>query len=182
MVDKARNALRTSDHESAKPDWVHIGERLESVRASRTQPEMAAALGVSKSTYGRLERGVREIGADTLRRLARDGVDIGWLLTGEVAYARSGVSDQRAHYESHPLSDDSLTIALELADRCVGDGWLPRPLYAKLMRLMYEGITQGLPVADVLQHGRRAAQALAQGDTADGGESAVGETGRGRAG
>lgn len=92
------------------------------------------------------------------------------------------VADNRAPPASHPLSDDNLTIAIEFADRCVGDGWLPRPLYAKLVRLLYEGVTQGLPVADVLQIGKRVSQAMAQGETIDDGEHEVGAAGRKRSG
>ena len=74
--------LRSSTTESAKPEWEVIGRRLTSIRGKRTQPEMAEAIGVSKTTYGRLERGIREIGGDALSRLADLGWSPLWILTG----------------------------------------------------------------------------------------------------
>lgn len=105
MNNEPRNPLRTSEGESAKPEWALIGSRLASIRASRAQPEMADALGVSKTTYGRLERGQREVGADVLGRLAQLGWSPLWVLTGiEPMQLAPGVSAEAA-------TDTALVVA-----------------------------------------------------------------------
>lgn len=105
MTDDQRNPFRTSDGESTKPEWALIGSRLASIRASRAQPEMAEALGVSKTTYGRLERGQREVGADVLSRLAQLGWSPLWVLTGiEPAQLAKGVPSEAA-------TDTALVVA-----------------------------------------------------------------------
>lgn len=111
------------------------------------------------------------------------GLSMEWLATAKDSVKPLGekgfeVPDEGVYHQSQAVSDENLTIALELADKALGGGYLPRPRYARLVRLLYEGITQGLPVADVLQFGERAGRALAKGDEVDGGESEVGRTGR----
>lgn len=83
MIEKASSDLHASTAESVKPEWAAIGQRLVSIRGQSTQPEMAAALKVSKTTYGRWERGVREIGAEALRSYAKQGWNPLWILTGQ---------------------------------------------------------------------------------------------------
>jgi len=183
MTAQPRKALRTSDLESAKPEWVSVGVRLAHIRGDHAQSLMANLLGVHKNTYARWERGEREIGADGLRRLVDMGWNANWLLTG--IGPERGDAPAGAGAESKPsqiLSDEALTIALEFADRCVGNGWLPRPRYATLVRLLYEGVTQGLPVAEVLQLGDRVSRAMAQGEVTDDGKPQLGTPGGGRAG
>lgn len=110
MNNEPRNPLRTSEGESAKPEWAMIGSRLVSIRAARAQPEMADALGVSKTTYGRLERGQREVGADVLARLAQLGWSPLWVLTGiEPMRLAQGVS-------AHAAADQALVVARDDTD------------------------------------------------------------------
>ena len=152
------------------------------VRASVTQPVMAKVLGVAHRTYASYERNERLPDADALRLLVENGWNANWLLTGDgperLEDMTETTSETGATSASQPVSDEALTIALELADKAIGDGFLPRPRYAKLVRLLYEGITQGLPVAEVLRFGLRAGQALATGDDVNGSEQEVGGTGR----
>lgn len=82
MTEKDARSLRASEKETANPDWEQIGQRLASIRGSKSQPEMARELGVSKTTYGRWERGVRELGADGLRKLCWKGWNPTWILVG----------------------------------------------------------------------------------------------------
>ncbi len=84
-MQSSENLLRTSEDESANPDWVRIGARLSSIRGSRSQLEMAKVLHVSKNTYGRWERGERELGVGALMHLAAEGADIAWLVTGRAS-------------------------------------------------------------------------------------------------
>ncbi|WP_295936942.1 hypothetical protein [uncultured Xanthomonas sp.] len=162
-----------------------IGERLTLIRGRASQATFAPLVGIHKNTLGTYERGEREPGALALSGYAALGWNINWVLTGEgeeriEALQEKGfaVREPAARYQSQTVSDENLTIALELADKVLGDGYLPRPRYARLVRLIYEGITGGLPVAEVLQFGERAGRALQQGDDVDVGESRVGRTGR----
>lgn len=182
MKTDPRSALRTSDLESAKPEWAPVGERLASIRGFTPQPAMASKLGVSKTTYGRLERGVREVGSDVLRRLAELGWNPLWVLSGEgnQRLDAGAVRESPPKYGSQDVSEEALTIALELADeavRGIGATFVPRSLYARLVRLLYQGVTQGLPVAQVHQIGQEAARAIEQGGTIDVGKQGVDRAG-----
>ncbi|HZR47385.1 MAG TPA: helix-turn-helix transcriptional regulator [Candidatus Manganitrophaceae bacterium] len=61
-----------------------VGERIKSIRGTRTQEEFAKALGVRKQNYiSRYERN-RIPSAQLLLKIARIGqVSIDWLLTGK---------------------------------------------------------------------------------------------------
>jgi transcriptional regulator with XRE-family HTH domain len=145
---------------------------------------MATALGVSQTTYGRLERGEREIGADVLARLASQGWNINWLLTGEGPSRLDDAVRDPAHSESQDLSAEHLSIALELADEALRGRWLPRRRYADLVTLIYEALTKGLPYAEILDFARPAAKGLGQERNEDeDGRSGLDEQGpRGAAG
>lgn len=166
-----------------------IGQRLRQIRASASQQEIADKLAVSLRTYANYERGERAPDAETLLALVEEGWNANWLLTGhgperatEDGAAVSAAGNDTAHAPSQVLSDEALTIALELADKALGGGYLPRPRYAKLVRLLYEGITQGLPFAQVLQFGQKASAAMANGDEVNDGEQGLGQPGRKAAG
>lgn len=167
-MSKARSAVRTSATESANPEWEPIGRRLVSIRGSRTQPEMAALLGVAKTTYGRLERGVRELGADVLTRLQGEGWNANWVLTG-AGPERIGGAESLVGLESHGVSGEHLSIAVELADEALKGLWLPRNRYYELVALIYDGLTQGLPYAEIIDFARPAATKLAKERDDDGG-------------
>lgn len=136
---------------------------------------------------------VMEVSTDSLQRYIREEVQapfaavarlalatnysLEWLATGLEAF-RAPPDDAA----SQELSEAHLTIALELTDRAIGTGWLPRPLYAKLLRLIYDGIRRGLPMAEVADIAAASARKLAQGGVEDGGEQGLGGTGGGGAG
>ncbi|MFZ5539368.1 MAG: helix-turn-helix domain-containing protein [Pseudomonadota bacterium] len=167
--------VRTSAAESAKSDWIAVGQRLVSIRASMPQPAMAKRVGVSPTTYGRLERGEREIGADVLMRLAADGWNINWLLTGAGPSRLDDLNCDPQHSESQNLSAEHLSIALELADEALRGRWLPRRRYADLVLLIYQALTEGLPYAEILDFARPAAQTLGKEQSNE--EPRLGETG-----
>lgn len=181
MTGKARNAVRTSAPESAKPEWVSIGMRLMAMRTGTNQETQAARLGVHKNTYARWERGEREIGADGLKRLVELGFDANWILTGEGEPVPGEVIvGAGAESTSQSLSETVLNIALELADESCRDAGVPKPvrlLYVKLVALLYEGLAQGLPVADVRRIGTSAAQEFFTGAITDDGKQEVGKSG-----
>lgn len=101
-----------------------------------------------------------------------------WLATGI-----DPAEDPRRIDPSQDLSEPHLTIAVEIANdiiRSEGVRFVPNGLYARLLKLMYEGISQGLPVADVYEFGREIATAA--NSAATGVREDVGKQGLGRAG
>ncbi|MFC3716846.1 hypothetical protein ACFONC_11855 [Luteimonas soli] len=156
-----------------------IGTRI-SAAASKLPTRIFAArrMGISPDM---LQRYIREESQPSFKPLARlcllTGTSMHWMASGE----EEKVSDQPAA-ASHALSEEHLTIALEFADRAIGVGWLPRPRYARLVRLLYDGISQGLPMAQVEQFARSAAKSLAEGGNVDDGEQEVGGGGGGGSG
>lgn len=64
---------------------MDIPDRIKAWRQSlgMTQDQFAAHSGISKTTLVGYEVGQRKPGADALAALARTGVNVNWLLTGE---------------------------------------------------------------------------------------------------
>lgn len=183
MADKAQNTLRTSGSETAKPEWAAIGTRITSIRGSVLQPDMARRLGVSKTTYSRWERGVREIGADGLKRLVELGWNPMWLLTGEGPERLEALQDKGSEVvatQSQPAQLPDLKIAIKLTEEALDGRTLGPDDYAQLVTLIYDALVNGLPSAQVLAFARPASRGLS-GDTGDG-ESTMGGSGAGTAG
>lgn len=183
MTAKERSAVRTSTPESANSEWVSIGKRLVLARGGRSQGDQAVRLGVHKNTYARWERGEREIGADGLRKLLDEGHNPVWLLTGQGSPSADLVFDGAVVLEanpSQPLSEPAFNIAWELADEACREAGVEKPvrfLFVKLVALLYEGITQGLPVADVRRIGFSTAQEFFTGAIIDDSKQEVGKSG-----
>ncbi len=107
---------------------------------------MAKALGVHKNTYGRLERGVREVGVDVLAALTRMGWNANWLLTGEGPDHLDGLVS-RSTLESQPVGLDAarldravriVDLTLDLLGVRIGS----EP-YAKVLVLVYGRLAPG---------------------------------------
>jgi transcriptional regulator with XRE-family HTH domain len=66
-------------------DWESVGRRIRELRGfNTTQKEFAKRIGVSQGHFSYIERGEKEIGAETLLRISRAfDKSIEWLLTGE---------------------------------------------------------------------------------------------------
>ena len=170
------------EHPSSR---LELGRRLSAVLDLFTTRQEAA--DVAERSTDQLLKYVNGVAEPPLLPLARlcehQSVRFAWLAYGEEPMRERSLGEGAAPYgPSHDLSEEHLTIALELADRAVGIGWLPRPLYSRLVRLIYQGVSQGLPVAEVEQFAVALARKLAQGDAANGGESGLGTAGGGGAG
>ena len=66
-----------------------IGERLRNFRLGKglTQEQMSEKLGVSKTFYGQVERGISSLGLNKLLLLSDEfDADIGYILTGKKYY------------------------------------------------------------------------------------------------
>lgn len=66
-------------------DWKAVGRRVRELRGfDVTQNEFAQRIGVSQSYLSYIERGEKEIGAETLLRISREFQrTIEWVLTGK---------------------------------------------------------------------------------------------------
>lgn len=115
------------------------------------------------------------------------GWNANWLLTGEGPERLDGlqVAEGRSGYASQDLSEEQLTIALEITDDIIreeGARYVPRILFARLLRLMYQGVAQGLPMAEIHDFGRNAVRAAISGtgnEVGDVGQQGVGKSGQG---
>jgi len=66
-------------------DWKAVGRRIRELRGfDLTQAEFARRIGVSQGYLSYVERGAKEIGAETLLRISLEFQrSIEWLLTGK---------------------------------------------------------------------------------------------------
>lgn len=66
-------------------NWKAVGRRIREMRGFETnQSDFARQLGVTQGQLSKYEKGISEIGAEVLLRLARkSGRSIEWWLTGE---------------------------------------------------------------------------------------------------
>ena len=66
-------------------DWKSVGRRLRELRGfDLNQKEVAKALHVSQGQLSRYEKGLSEVGAEVLLRMAKHfGKSMEWLLTGK---------------------------------------------------------------------------------------------------
>lgn len=146
-------SVRSSDYESANPDWEPIGARLAEIRGRVPQRDMAKLLGVSPNTYSRLERGVRELGADKISLLVKRGWNANWLLTGE------GPEKIQRQEPKMELDVALLAAAMQALSRFTGAPGMPSfdPLVkAGMLKGFYETAwhqhkIEGLPIDATLQ-------------------------------
>ncbi len=66
-------------------DWKAVGRRLRELRGFDVkQVDFARELGISQAQLSRYEKGMSEMGAETLMRIAlKFGKSMEWVLTGE---------------------------------------------------------------------------------------------------
>lgn len=166
-------------------DTGTLAGRLRFMRGAHTQKYFAEFLRVATGTYQNYERGARSPDAAVLECLVELGWNANWILTGEgpELLKDAQAPEGGAGIASHDVSEEALTIALEITDDIIqGEGarYVPRTLYARLLRLMYQGVTQGLPMAEVRDLGGAAARkSLGTGDAEDDGKQEVGRAGQG---
>lgn len=143
--------------------WMReVGGRLIDIRGRQSQASFAPAIGVHKNTLGAYERGDTMVGGEPLCRLHEAGWNINWLLGGtgprKVADAAGAAT----------LDAELLGIAIEMADEALRGSWLPRRRYAALVALLYEGVHQRMPYAQLLDFARLTASDMArERETAD---------------
>ena len=159
--------------------WLQYGSRLVHIRGEVSQAVFGPKIGVHKNTLGHYERGTREVGADALRSLVYLGWNANWILTGEGPEQLKGAFQSG----SQDLSEANLSIALEYTDdiiRATRATYVPRSLYARLLGLMYQGVSQGLPVAEIHDIGQQLVRAVISGTGEQGNVSQSGLDGPGQ--
>jgi DNA-binding XRE family transcriptional regulator len=180
-MSRLKTGSHLADGEVGTYALVAIGQRLTRIRGQTTQAVFAPEVGLHKNTLGTYERGEREIGGLSVAAYVAKGWNANWILTGE------GPEQLEAAFQSHSqdLSESNLNIALEYTDdiiRATRATYVPRSLYAKLLRLMYQGVTQGLPVADIHEIGQQLVRAVISGNGEQGNGSQSGLDGPGQGG
>lgn len=91
--------------------------------------------------------------------MAEEGWNTNWLLTGE---GPERLDQLVGADKSQPVSGEALMVATELADEALRGLWLPKHRYFDLVALIYDGVTQGLPFAEIIDFARPAAGKLAK--------------------
>jgi hypothetical protein len=60
------------------------------------------------------------------------------------------------------IDEEALGVAIEMADEALRGSWLPRRGYAALVALLYEGVHQRMPYAQLLDFARLTAADMAR--------------------
>lgn len=157
-----------------------LGARLKSIREGfgRSQAQMAEKLNVSQRTYASYERGESEMGVDALGYYVAWGWNANWLTYG-VGAERLFLAPIDFHVTDDPLPDHSqalrnetLKIAITLAQEALDGKTLEAEDYAELVSLIYEALANGLKSAQVLAFAKPAARGLGAID----GRESLGQT------
>lgn len=146
--------------------------RLLGSRPDLPRTEHAKLMGVGDGTLGRILYGTGNPTVEVLDAIAayfRVGT---WQLL-RPAESSEGASEVK-EAPSQPVSGEALMIAADIADEALRGLWLPKNQYYTLVSLALEGISQGLPYAQILEFVSPAAKKLARSEVSDGGESGLG--------
>lgn len=81
-----QKSSKTSRGDKNVVDWKAVGRRIRELRGfDLTQDEFARRIGVSQGYLSYVERGAKEIGAETLLRISQEFQrSLEWLLTGKI--------------------------------------------------------------------------------------------------
>lgn len=159
------------NHDSKRVLAAHLAQLLAS-RPDHARTEHAKIMGVGDGTLGRILYATGNPTVEVLDAIAAYFRISTWQLLhpGDTAKSSSGVAES----QSQPVSGEALMIAADIADEALRGLWLPKHQYYELVALALEGISQGLPYAQILEFVSPAAKKLAKSEVNDGGESGLG--------
>lgn len=146
-------------------------------RADKSRMEHAKLMGVGDGTLGRILYGTGNPGLEVLDSIASYFKLQPWQLIQP-----ADDSHRAADAGSHPMSPEALMVATDLVDETLRGLWLPKHKRFELIVLALEGITQGLPYAQILEFVSPTARKLAMAETKDDSESGLGSTSEAGAG
>lgn len=136
------------------------------------RPQLAARMGIGDKTLGFIKAGNGNPTLESVEKVAMFFRVAPWelLRPAEAEDPRSA---------SQPVSGEALMIAADLADEALQGLWLPKNRYFDLVALIHDGITRGLPYAQILEFARPAARELANRGKADERQPGLGAAGEG---
>lgn len=149
----------------------HLADLLAS-RPDLPRMEHAKLMGVGDGTLGRIVYGTGNPGLEIVDAIASYFRVEPWrLLQPEPEAGRI------ADAVSQPVSGEALMIAADIADEALRGLWLPKNQYYELVSLALEGISKGLPYAQILDFVSPAARKLAKSEVEHDGGSELGRKG-----
>ena len=157
-----------------------LADRLTALLAAKPELpriEHAKLMGVGDGTLGRIMYGTGNPGVEILDAIAAYFRVKTWQLLQPTDEA-----SQVAEAPSQPVSGEALMIAADIADEALRGLWLPKNQYYELVSLALEGISKGLPYAQILDFVSPAARKLAKSEVDDDSGHAVGGKSAGRHG
>jgi len=134
------------EHPSSADELGCFSIRLKEVIGNRSVRGFASECGLSQASMLSYLSGDTFPSLDRLAAIAQAaGRPMAWFVGGAEAQA------------SPELRREALTMALQLAAEALDGKTLPPQKYAELVSLIYEGLAEGLPQAQILRFARIAA-------------------------
>lgn len=122
------------------------------VEALGSIAEIARKCGLPESTVKKWVDGLSDPSRERCLILARGtGVSLLWLVAGE---GPMWASETAVQSRSHEQRLETLRLALQLAAEALEGKHLPPEKFAELVSLIYEGLEEGLPQAQILRFAR----------------------------
>lgn len=120
-----------------------------------TRTAAAEAMRVSVDSLQRYIRGERVIGLDAAAALCEaGGTRLEWLAFNRGPMLKA--DETATQSQSQPVSQDVLSIAIQLVEEALEGKALETAKRAELVALVYEGLVEGMPEAKVLRWARAA--------------------------
>lgn len=149
---------------------AHLSTLLAS-RPEKSRLDHSKVMGVADGTLGRIKYGTGNPTLESLDQIANYFRVRTWELLTPPEQAKIA--------PSQPVSGEALMIAADLADEALQGLWLPKNRYFDLVALIHDGITRGLPYAQILEFARPAARELANRGKTDERQLGLGAAGEG---
>lgn len=145
----------------------NVDSLISRIKDRPPRPELAARMGIGDKTLGFIKSGT---GNPTLENIAK----VAHYLRVQPWELLRPAEPGEELAASQPVSAEALMIAADIADEALRGLWLPKNQYYELVSLALEGISEGLPYAQILEFVSPAAKKLARSEVDHGGEAGLG--------